>query len=125
MQPLSPLDGRYAKSVDALRPFFSEEALMRARVEIEVKYFIALSQLDGVRELKRVNRTQEKALLGLAEYFNDRAYQRIKGIERVTKHDVKAVEYYLKEKSAQIPGLKHSLEFIHFGLTSEDVNNLQ
>ena len=124
MQPLSPLDGRYAKSVDALRPFFSEEALMRARVEIEVKYFIALSQLDGVRELKRVNRTQEKALLGLAEYFNDRAYQRIKGIERVTKHDVKAVEYYLKEKSAQIPGLKHSLEFIHFGLTSEDVNNL-
>src|SRR3989338_2555041 len=75
MQPLSPLDGRYAKSVDALRPFFSEEALMRAR-------------------------------------------------EEVTKHYVKAVEYYIKEKAARISGLKQSLEFIHFGLTSEDVNNL-
>ncbi|NOS67674.1 MAG: adenylosuccinate lyase, partial [Candidatus Peribacteraceae bacterium] len=124
MQSLSPLDGRYAKQVDALRPFFSEEALMRARVEVEVKYFIALSNLDGVRELKRVSRAQEKALLGLLEKFNDRAYQRIKEIESVTKHDVKAVEYYLKEKGKKIQGLKDSLEFIHFGLTSEDVNNL-
>ena len=93
MQPLSPLDGRYAKSVDALRPFFSEEALMRARVEVEVRYFIAVSHLDGVRELKRVSRGQEKALISLVENFNDRAYQRIKEIEKVTKHDVKAVEY--------------------------------
>ncbi len=124
MQPLSPLDGRYAKSVDALRPFFSEEALMRARVEVEVRYFIAVSQLDGVRELKRVSRAQERALCNLFETFNDRAYQRIKEIEKVTKHDVKAVEYYIKEKAARISGLKQSLEFIHFGLTSEDVNNL-
>lgn len=124
MQPLSPLDGRYAKQVDALRPFFSEEGLMRARVEVEVKYFVALSRLKGVRELKRVSRAQESALLSLVEGFNDRSYQRIKDIEKITKHDVKAVEYYLKEKAARILGLKKFLEFIHFGLTSEDVNNL-
>ena len=124
MQPLSPLDGRYAKQVDALRPFFSEEALMRARVEIEVRYFIAVSNLDGVQELKRVSRAQEKALYSLFENFNDRAYERIKEIEKVTKHDVKAVEYYIKERGKKIQGLQDSLEFIHFGLTSEDVNNL-
>ncbi len=97
---------------------------MQARVEVEVRYFIALSHLEGVRELKRVSHGQEKALLILVEKFNDAAYHRIKEIEGVTKHDVKAVEYYIKEKAARIPGLKKSLEFIHFGLTSEDVNNL-
>ncbi len=124
MQPLSPLDGRYAKSVDALRPFFSEEALFKARVEVEIRYCIALSHLEGVRELKRVSRAQEKALMKLVEKFNDASVRRIKEIESVTKHDVKAVEYYLKEKGARIAGLRNSLEFIHFGLTSEDVNNL-
>lgn len=124
MQLISPLDGRYAKQVDALRPFFGEEALMKARVEMEVLYLIALSSLDGVRELARVTRSQERALLAIVEKFSNRAYQRIKEIENVTKHDVKAVEYYVKEKAARIPGLKRLLEFIHFGLTSEDVNNL-
>lgn len=124
MQSLSPLDGRYAKHVDALRPFFSEEALMRTRVEVEVRYFIELSRLDGMRELKSVSGSQELSLRGLFKNFNDRAYRRIKSIESVTNHDVKAVEYYLREKVARIPGLKQSLEFIHFGLTSEDVNNL-
>ncbi len=124
MQVLSPLDGRYASQVEVLRPYFSEQALMKARVEVEVRYFITLSRLDGVRELKAVNKAQEKALLGLVDGFNDRAYQRIKEFEKVTKHDVKAVEYYIKEKAAKISGLKASLEFVHFGLTSEDVNNL-
>jgi adenylosuccinate lyase len=124
MQPLSPLDGRYALQTDALRPFFTEEALMRARVEVEVKYFIALSQLDGVRELKKINSAQERALYALFEKFNASAMRSIKDFEKVTKHDVKAVEYYLKEKVFRISGLKLSLEFIHFGLTSEDVNNL-
>lgn len=123
MQPLSPLDGRYAKSVDALRPFFSEEGLMKARVEVEVWYFIALSDLSGVKELK-ISKQQAKALTALYEEFDDAAYKQIKKQEEVTKHDVKAVEYWIREKAAGIPGLKHSLEFIHFGLTSEDVNNL-
>lgn len=124
MQPLSPLDGRYAKSVDALRSFFSEEALFRARVEIEIRYFIALSNLKDIRELKPVTRAQERALLGLIEKFNGASVRRIKEIESTTKHDVKAVEYYLKEKVRKIKGLNNSVEFIHFGLTSEDVNNL-
>ena len=124
MQSLSPLDGRYAKQVDALRPFFSEEGLMQARVEVEVKYFIALSALSGVKELKRISRAHGRVLSRLYEGFNGRAYERIKAIEKVTNHDVKAVEYYLKEKASRIPGLKRSVEFIHFGLTSEDVNNL-
>lgn len=124
MQPLSPLDGRYAKLVDALRPFFSEEGLMQARVEVEVRYFIALSQLSGVKELKDISKPQSKALAALYENFDDAAYKQIKKLEDTTKHDVKAVEYYIKEHAAKIPGLKSSLEFIHFGLTSEDVNNL-
>ncbi len=124
MQPLSPLDGRYAKSVDALRPFFSEEGLMQARVEVEVRYFIALSKEKGVKELAPVNSSQERLLLGLFENFTDASYAAIKNFEKTTRHDVKAVEYFIKEKAAKIPGLKKSLEFVHFGLTSEDVNNL-
>lgn len=124
MQSLSPLDGRYAKQVDALRPFFSEEGLMQARVEVEVRYFVALSRLDGVDELAEPSFAQEKALAALYEKFDAKAYARIKELEKTTNHDVKAVEYYLKEKAKNISGLEKSLEFIHFGLTSEDVNNL-
>lgn len=122
--PLSPLDGRYASAVDALRPFFSEDALNRARLEVEVRYFIALSKETGVPEIAPVSARQEKALLMLVASFDDKAAQEIKVIERTTNHDVKAVEYYLKRRIESIPGLKKYTEFVHFGLTSEDVNNL-
>lgn len=120
---LSPLDGRYASSVDALRPYFSEEALMRARVEVEIEYFIALAELSEVREL-RINAGQKKALRALAMRFGSRDLAEIKKIESRTRHDVKAVEYYLQERFGKISGLKAKTAFIHFGLTSEDVNNL-
>ncbi|MEK7563770.1 MAG: lyase family protein, partial [Patescibacteria group bacterium] len=120
---LSPLDGRYASSVDALRPFFSEEALMHARVEVEIEYFIALAELSDVREL-RINAGQKKALRALAMRFGSRDLAEIKKIESRTRHDVKAVEYYLQERFGKISGLKAKTAFIHFGLTSEDVNNL-
>lgn len=120
---LSPLDGRYASSVDTLRPYFSEEALMHARVEVEIEYFIALSALPDVREL-RLNAAQKKALRIIITRFSDRDITEIKRIEVRTRHDVKAVEYYLQERCSKIPGLKDKISFLHFGLTSEDVNNL-
>ncbi|MBM3227727.1 adenylosuccinate lyase [Candidatus Peribacteria bacterium] len=120
---LCPLDGRYASVVDALRPFFSEDALMFARVEVEISYFIALAELKEVREL-RLNATQKKALWTVLERFGERDIAEIKKIELRTRHDVKAVEYYLQERFARIAGLKEAIPFIHFGLTSEDVNNL-
>ena len=121
---LSPLDGRYASSVDALRPFFSEEALLKARVEVEIRYFIALSEVPEVRQLKKVNASQRKALMSIIDRFGDRDVAEIKKIEAKTRHDVKAVEYYLKAKFAKIAGLKNAAEFLHFALTSEDINNL-
>ncbi|OGJ66985.1 adenylosuccinate lyase [Candidatus Peribacteria bacterium RIFCSPLOWO2_01_FULL_53_10] len=120
---LSPLDGRYASSVDSLRSYFSEEALMHARVEVEISYFIALAELPDVREL-RLNAQQKKALRGVVERFSDRDIIEIKKIESRTRHDVKAVEYYLQERFSKIAGLKDKTAFIHFALTSEDVNNL-
>ncbi len=121
---LSPLDGRYAASAERLRRFFSEEALIRARVEVEVRYFIALSREPGVKELPPVNRRQEQLLGKLLEGFDAKEAQAVKDIEKTTRHDVKAVEYYLKDRMGRIGGLGKRLEFVHFGLTSEDVNNL-
>jgi adenylosuccinate lyase len=124
MQALSPLDGRYRAKVEALATYFSEEALNKARLEVEVRYFIALSKEAGVKELPKVSPKQEKALFALIAQWNDKEAAAVKSIEKITNHDVKAVEYYLKKKVAKIGGLKKHVEFIHFGLTSEDVNNL-
>jgi adenylosuccinate lyase len=124
MQALSPLDGRYRAKVEALATYFSEEALNGARLEVEVRYFIALSKEAGVKQLPKVSGSQEKALLSLIKKYNDKDAAEIKKIEKTTNHDVKAVEYFLKKKVAKIKGLKKHVEFIHFGLTSEDVNNL-
>jgi adenylosuccinate lyase len=122
MEALSPLDGRYAKQLDALRPFFSEQALFRARTEVEVRYFIALSRL---KELGiKLTGTQKTSLTALYEKFTDDSCSQIKAFEKTTNHDVKAVEYFIKERAGRIAGLKAILEFVHFGLTSEDVNNL-
>ena len=96
---------------------------MHARVEVEIEYFIALSELPDVREL-RLNAAQKKALRAILDHFSDRDIAEIKRIEARTRHDVKAVEYYLQERFGKIAGLKDKISFLHFGLTSEDVNNL-
>ena len=121
---LSPLDGRYAATVEPLQAFFSEFALHRARVFVEVSYFAALAKEKKVKELKNLNPKQQKALQNIIDNFTEKEAEAIKKIEATTKHDVKAVEYYLKKKIEAIPGLKAASEFVHFGLTSEDTNNL-
>ncbi len=124
MQPLSPLDGRYASKVDALRPFFTEEALMRARVFIEISYFMALADEKGIPELKPLTNHEKKAMQDLVDNFDDKEAAKIREIEKKTNHDVKAVEYYLQKELQKIVGAKFKNEFLHFALTSEDVNNL-
>lgn len=122
LSALSPLDGRYASKVDPLRPWLSEAAFMKQRVTVEVHWLIALSQ-SGLANIPTFNANSEKHLLGLIENFSDADAQRIKDIEAVTNHDVKAVEYWMKEKVAGHPELEKASEFIHFACTSEDINN--
>ena len=122
LNALSPLDGRYAGKVDALRPWLSESAFMRQRVFVEIHWLLALASA-GLSDLPKINAADEKFLLSLAENFSDVDAQRIKDIEAVTNHDVKAVEYFLKEKVSGRPDLLKASEFIHFACTSEDINN--
>lgn len=124
MHMLSPLDGRYRAKLGALASYFSEEALNQFRLEVEIRYFIALSKETGIAQLPRVSAKQEKALLSILNKYDTKEAAAIKKIEATTNHDVKAVEYYLKRKIEKISGLKKYTEFVHFGLTSEDVNNL-
>ena len=118
---LSPLDGRYQRQTAPLGPYFSELALMRYRVRVEVDYFIALCQLP-LPQLAAVPATIFPALRSLYEQFGEAEAQRIKAHEAITNHDVKAVEYYLRDEFSKLE-LGNFLEFIHFGLTSQDVNN--
>ncbi len=122
--PLSPLDGRYRAKVESLGAYFSEEALMKARVEVELLYFIALGDEPRVREVKRLTASERGKLLKLVERFGDKDIAMIRAFERRTNHDVKAVEYYLRKRFQSMPPLRKSSEFLHFGLTSEDINNL-
>ncbi len=118
---ISPIDGRYADKTAALSNYFSEYALIRYRVLVEVEYFIALVRYP----LPQLASFPEEKLADLIRISNQMTLedaQRIKDIERVTNHDVKAVEYFLKEKFDQF-GLQRYKEFIHFGLTSQDINN--
>jgi adenylosuccinate lyase len=124
MQPLSPLDGRYASRVDALRPFFTEEALNRARLNVEILYFLALSAEKGIPECPSLSDKQMKAIKNIAENFDEAEHLKVLTIEKTTNHDVKAVEYYLAARLKKALGKAIKTEFIHFGLTSEDVNNL-
>lgn len=118
---ISPIDGRYRNKVDELGKFFSEFGLIRYRVLVEVEYFIALCELP-LPQLKDVDKTLYKELREIYESFDAIDAQKIKDIERVTNHDVKAVEYFIKEKFDELKLEKYK-EFIHFGLTSQDVNN--
>ncbi|WP_440221894.1 adenylosuccinate lyase [Dokdonella sp. MW10] len=121
---LSPLDGRYAAKVDALRPIFSEYGLMHRRVLVEVRWLAALAAHPGIAEVAPLDDAARTALLAIAERFSDSDGERIKAIERETNHDVKAVEYFIKERFAAHEGLRGALEFVHFACTSEDINNL-
>ena len=122
LSALSPLDGRYASKTDALRPWLSEAAFMRQRVRVEVHWLIALSQAK-LPDFPSFSAAAEKVLLALVENFSDADAERIKAIEAVTNHDVKAVEYWMKEKVAGHAELEKASEFIHFACTSEDINN--
>ncbi len=122
LSALSPLDGRYASKTDALRPLLSEAGFMHHRVKVEISWLIALSEA-GFAELRPFAAEARALLEGLARDFSEDDAARIKAIEAVTNHDVKAVEYWLKEKVQHLPELVAASEFIHFACTSEDINN--
>ena len=121
---LSPLDGRYASKCDALRPFLSEFGLIHARVTVEVRWLQALANHPEITEVPAFSAETNAALDAIVSNFSEENANRIKEIERATNHDVKAVEYFLKEQIAHIDELKNAGEFIHFACTSEDINNL-
>jgi adenylosuccinate lyase len=121
---LSPLDGRYASKVAALREHFSEFGLIRARVRIEIAWLIALSEEPKVAEVAPFSAAARAALDTAAASFSPVDGERVKAIEQTTNHDVKAIEYWLKERFAGVPEIAQVAEFIHFACTSEDINNL-
>lgn len=121
LQAISPIDGRYHTKTAALIPFFSEEALIKYRVLVEVEYFIALCELP-LPQLKSFDKTHYNALREMYQSFSTQDAKSIKEIEKTTNHDVKAVEYFIKDKFDTL-GLHTFKEFIHFGLTSQDINN--
>jgi adenylosuccinate lyase len=121
---LSPLDGRYAGGADPLRPYFSEHALIRYRVRIELAWLQALAAEPAITELKPFSRSVLSSLKGLVEKFSENDSKQIKALEAETNHDVKAIEYWLRGKLGKSREVAGALEFIHFACTSEDINNL-
>ncbi|MDY2642198.1 MAG: lyase family protein, partial [Mediterranea sp.] len=119
---ISPIDGRYRTKAEPLAGYFSEYALMRYRVRVEVEYFITLCELP-LPQLKGVDHALFDTFRAIYTNFSEQDAARIKEIESVTNHDVKAVEYFIKEQFDRIGGLEAYKEFIHFGLTSQDINN--
>ncbi len=121
LEGISPIDGRYRSKVSQLADYFSEKALIQYRVKVEILYFIALYE-SGIPQLKNYNPESNDALKDIYESFSLEDASAIKEIEKTTNHDVKAVEYFIKEKFDQLE-LQEFKEFIHFGLTSQDINN--
>ena len=121
---ISPLDGRYHSKCEDLAPYFSEYALMQYRVLVEIKWLQKLAAHEGIPELEQISPEGLKFLDDLVEKFSVQDAERIKEIEATTNHDVKAVEYFIKEKLAGSSELTAQLEFVHFACTSEDINNL-
>ena len=119
---ISPIDGRYRNKTAPLAGYFSEYALIRYRVRVEVEYFIALCELP-LPQLAGVDRGLFERMRDIYRHFDEAQAQRVKDIEKVTNHDVKAVEYFIKEEFDAIGGLEAYQEFVHFGLTSQDINN--
>ena len=118
---ISPIDGRYSTQTHYLSEFFSEKALIKFRLKVEVEYFIKLTEI-GINQLSDWNKKNNPTLRNIYDNFNDSHANEIKEIEKTTNHDVKAVEYFLKNKFKSLGFEKYS-EFIHFGLTSQDINN--
>ena len=121
LNAISPIDGRYRRHTESIEKYFSEAALIQYRIKVEVEYFIALCELP-LPQLRDVKPTLFSSLRDLYLNFKNEDAARVKEIEKVTNHDVKAVEYFIKEKIANL-GMGESSEFIHFGLTSQDINN--
>ena len=121
---ISPVDGRYGSKTSVLREVFSEYGLIRARVEVEIRWLQRLSQHSQVNELPAFSDAANALLDGIVSNFSVDDASRIKEIERTTNHDVKAVEYFLKDKMKENEELAKALEFVHFACTSEDINNL-
>ena len=121
---LSPLDGRYAAKTKPLRPHFSEFGLIRARVKVEVNWLAHLSRQPGIAEVPEFSPEDMAFLLSIGEDFSEQDATAVKEIESTTNHDVKAVEYFIKDKISSRPALHQVSEFVHFGCTSEDINNL-
>ncbi|HET6913906.1 MAG TPA: adenylosuccinate lyase [Rhodanobacteraceae bacterium] len=121
---LSPLDGRYAAKADPLRPIFSEYGLIRRRVQVEIEWLLALAAHPGIGELSPFPVPTRDALKKVARDFSVADAARVKQIEATTNHDVKAVEYFIKERIGGEAGLAQAKEFVHFACTSEDINNL-
>jgi adenylosuccinate lyase len=121
LQAISPVDGRYRNTTQNLSKYFSEYALIKYRVHVEIEYFIALceAEISGLQDFDKSNYTRLRAI---HEQFNEEQAQEIKDTEKITNHDVKAVEYFIKKRFDEL-GLQEYKEFIHFGLTSQDINN--
>jgi len=124
LKALSPTDGRYAGKVDSLREILSEYGLIRYRVLVEVRWLQSMAENNGIGELTPLTAPVKNALNGLVENFSAVDAEQVKKIEAVTNHDVKAVEYFIREKLADTTDVGNLGEFIHFGCTSEDINNL-
>jgi adenylosuccinate lyase len=121
---LSPLDGRYAGQCAALHPVFSEFGLMHRRVRVEIAWLLALAEHPDIPELPAFDTATRTALLAIGEQFSVDDAAAIKRIEHTTNHDVKAVEYFIKQRMGALPGAVAATEFVHFACTSEDINNL-
>ncbi|SEI81489.1 adenylosuccinate lyase [Frateuria terrea] len=121
---LSPLDGRYAGKVEPLRPIFSEYGLMHRRVQVEIEWLLALAGEGSIAELPPFSGAQVDQLRAIANDFSVADGERVKAIEATTNHDVKAIEYFIKERIGADPALAQAREFVHFACTSEDINNL-
>lgn len=121
---LSPLDGRYATKLDPLRSIFSEYGLIARRLEVEVQWLRTLSSLQEIQEVPTFSAASEANLLAVLERFDIDGASQVKDIERTTNHDVKAIEYFLKDAISSDPELEAASEFVHFACTSEDINNL-
>ena len=121
LNAISPIDGRYRKQVDMLGGNFSEAALIRYRVRVEIEYFIALCELP-LPQLSNFDKGLYTKLREIYENFTDQEALEVKEIEKTTNHDVKAVEYFIKRRFDAL-GIQDYKEFVHFGLTSQDINN--
>src|SRR6056300_1270674 len=121
---ISPLDGRYQSQVDEIRPHLSEFGLIKNRVKVEVLWLISLSENKNIKDIPKFKKTTVKELHDLVKNFSEKQASQVKTIEKTTNHDVKAIEYWLKENLAKNNEVKPYLEFLHFACTSEDINNL-